>query len=209
MNVVVFGAAGRTGRHVIGQGLESGLHITAFDLPWKEMEAHHPNLQILRGDALKAQDVDAAVKGHTAVISVLGEPMDSSGHELAPALENIIASMQRHGVGRLVSVSALGVGETRQHVGFLFNLLLTPAFVEAFVEDKRTQEDIIVGSGLEWTIVRPGRLTDGPLTKHYHHGFGSELPSTDPAISRADLAHFVLTELKDRTYLRQFPGICY
>lgn len=208
-NIAVMGAAGATGRLVVEQGLAKGYRITAFDLPWKAFDLHDARLRVVRGDCRDLPDVEAALKEHSAVISVIGPPLDEHGRDLVQATENLIQAMHGHGVKRLVAVSALGVGETRQHMGFLYNLLLTPALVEGFVEAKQEQERLVMSSDLDWTIVRPGRLTDGPLVGTYHHGHGMEIPSPDPTVSRADLAHFLLRQIEDRTYLHQTPGICY
>jgi uncharacterized protein YbjT (DUF2867 family) len=73
------------------------------------------------------------------------------------------------------------------------------------MEDKERQEALVKASGLDWIIVRPGGLTDGPATGHYQAGLDPKISAGQ--VSRADVAAFVLQQLTDDTYLRQAPAI--
>jgi putative NADH-flavin reductase len=110
--------------------------------------------------------------------------------------------MTRHGVRRLICVTGIGAGDSKGHGGFLYDRLVNPLLLKTIYEDKDRQEALIKASQADWTIVRPGFLTNGPLTGKYR--VITDLTGiTAGRISRADVAHFILAELADKRYLRQ------
>ena len=86
----------------------------------------------------------------------------------------------------------------------MFSMLLRVAFA-----DHVSQEDHVIRSGLDWTIVRPAAYTDGERTGDYRHGFPATEMGLKLKISRADVADFVLTQLADDSYIRMTPGVSY
>ncbi len=139
----------------------------------------------------------AAMRGHDAVISAIGRGKTfQSGRLIQRSVPGILGAMQASGVRRLVFTSALGVGATYQDSPLLpkifFNTLLRGIYADKLVGD-----DLIRHSRLDWTIVQPAVLTDGPLTRTYRSG--EHLPMSGmPAISRADTAHFILDRINDQ-----------
>lgn len=67
-------------------------------------------------------------------------------------------------------------------------------------------EDILRGSGLAWTVVRPPRLTDKPLTSTYRTAYGQNLRG-GWSIPRADVAHYMLRVLEQPETIEQTIGI--
>jgi len=116
---------------------------------------------------------------------------------------------EKLGAKRFVCESSLGVGDSKWRLGLLFNLLVIPLFLRNVFADKARQEEIIRQSSLEWVIVRPTALTNGPRTGTYRTGsdIGHWLRPTK--ISRADVADFMLKQLTDSTYLRKSTGVAY
>ena len=156
---------------------------------------------------LDASAVAAAVPGHDAVISALGQARPSpAGHDLHPGTGYIIAAMKATGVSRLIWISSHGVGDARGHSGFLFERIFVPWRLRAEFADKERQEALVTASDLDWTIIRPARLTNGPATRRLQAQ--PRLPVTiRDSISRADVAQFVLGELKTGTHLLTAPTI--
>ena len=115
-----------------------------------------------------------------------------------------------HGVNRFICQTTLGAGDSYGNLNFfwkhiMFGMLLRPAMA-----DHNLQEDYIRSSDIDWTIVRPAAFTDGTLSRKYQHGFSGKSPKgLALKISRADVAHFMLEQLKSNTYLRQTPGLSY
>jgi putative NADH-flavin reductase len=116
--------------------------------------------------------------------------------------------MKKSGVRRLVCVTGIGAGDSRGHGGFLFDRLFFPLLLKAVYADKDRQESLIQASGIDWVIVRPGFLTNGPLTGRYR-AITNLVDVTAGRISRADVAHFILLQLVAPSHLRQTPLLTY
>lgn len=204
MRLVIFGATGTIGRHVVSQAIAEGHEVTTFSRKGVQVPgAAHSR----RGDVLKPQDVSLAVRGQDAVIVVLGA--GRKGVIRAEGTANIIAAMRDHGVKRLICQSTLGAGESEKNLNFfwkniMFGLLLRPAFF-----DHQLQEAHVRSSGLDWTIVRPGAFTDGPKTGRYKIGFPPDARDLKLKISRSDVAQFILSILDDTRCYGKAPGLSY
>ena len=179
LKLLVFGATGGTGRQIVRLALEQGHQVTAFARSGVRRAAVTPlpaNLVVFAGDVLDATMVSEAVAGHDVVISALGT-REGDDWILPQATAHICAAM-RHGEGRgvrrLICVTTLGVGESRKQLGQTFALLAVD--LRETLAEKEAQEQIIRESGLDWIIVRPGALTNGPR-------MGAYRCVTDPAVA--------------------------
>ncbi len=209
MKLLVFGSTGGTGRELVKQALAQGHEVTAFARnPAKLGDMKHPSLQVARGDVLDPAAVEQAVPGHDAVLCAIGAGAGRTTLR-EDGTRNIVRAMEKGGVRRLVCQSSMGVGDSRGNLGFLTKYVIVPVLLRHAFADHERQEAVVQQSGLDWTIVRPPHLKDGPHTGTYRHGF----PTTDTAIqgkiSRADVADFILKQLADTTYLHQTPGVSY
>lgn len=122
---------------------------------------------------------------------------------------NIVRAMERAGVKRFVCESSLGVGDSKWKLGFFHNLIAWPLFLRNILADKEAQEKIIAASTLDWVIVRPTVLTNGPQKGVYRAGAGIGHWFVPSRISRADTAAFMLKQLTGDEYLRKTPGLAY
>jgi putative NADH-flavin reductase len=117
--------------------------------------------------------------------------------------------MEKIGVRRLISLSSHGVGDTREMLPLLYKYVIVPIFLRRAFDDHEVQENYIKQSRLDWTIVRPTALTDGQRTGAYRHGVPVSEKNLKNKISRADVADFMLKQLREDTYLRKTPTISY
>jgi putative NADH-flavin reductase len=124
-------------------------------------------------------------------------------------VDNIVRAMERAGPRRLIYLSFLGVRGGREQLSLVGRYVVAPLILRNVVADHEAKENIIARSGLDWTIVRPPRLTNGPHTGVYRHGGDIKAESVIPMISRADVADFMLLQLDDRAYLRKAPAVMY
>jgi putative NADH-flavin reductase len=206
MNIIVFGATGATGKPVVEQALAAGHHVTAFVRTPSKVPFDHPNLRVQAGQVTTDQQaVTAAVAGHDAVISALGNPHTYKGMRaptvITDATSIIIRAMEETGVDRLVFLSAFGVGDTVKEAPLplkaMYRMFLGPVYA-----DKLRAERTLRASELNWTLVYPVVLTNGPRTGAYRAG--DSLPLKGLAkVSRADVADFILRQLDDDTYARR------
>ena len=202
MKLAVFGASGGTGREVVSQALEAGHEVTIFVRDPNVSGLARERVRIVAGDTLHDDaKVAEAVRGQDAVVSALGRRRSFKSEDLIRlSLQSIVSAMERNGVRRLILVSAFGVGDSRRDAPLIprimHRLLLTNLFA-----DKKAAEDDLRRSSVDWTVVYPTLLTDGPRTRRYRVGERLELSGV-PKISRADVADFVVEQLASREYVR-------
>jgi putative NADH-flavin reductase len=207
MKVLIFGATGTVGRELVTQALEVGHTVIAFARDPSKLEIEHPSLEIIEGDVMDSAIVDRAVTGHDAVVVALGAGI--KGQLRSTGTRNIIKAMQRNGVRRLVCLSTLGVGDSRANLNFYWKHIMFGMLLRAAFADHVAQEEHVIRSGLDWTIVRPAAYTDGERTGNCRHGFPATAKGLRLKISHADVADFLLTQLTDDSYVHMTPGVSY
>ena len=208
MKVIVFGASGRTGRNIVEQALGRGYHVTAFIHRTRGLEEYaEKGLQAMQGDVLVAGDVDRAVAGHDAVLSALGR--SSSRRQVTfPGTKTIVKAMEKAGVRRLIVESAFGAGESAKEMPFLDRFLVRGVLLRSSFRDKDMMERCVEKSSLEWTIVRPPRLTDGPRRGGYRAGECIPLVIRS-GMSRGDVADFMLNQVEGEEFVNKKPSVGY
>lgn len=202
MKVIVFGASSGTGKQLIAHALRLGYEVTAFVRDASKLEPAQAGVKVAIGDALNPSDVEAAVKGHDAVLSALG-PKGKPAVMAAESTKNIIAAMEMHNVKRLVVVTVAGIPVPQDRRGFNLVSALIKLLLKDVFTDRENQLAVLEASKVDWVAVRVPRLTDDPPTGSVHAFFGN--PSPTMKISRADLADFMLKQLTDDQWLRQAP----
>ena len=209
MNLVIFGATGPSGRLIAEQALEQGHNVTAFVRNPEALSIRNDKLSVAKGDILDLASVDAAVAGKEAVLSALGVRKLGKNTILSDGTKNIITAMQKQGVKRFICMTSLGVGDSKDQPAWVFRYVIRPVFLRNIFVDKEVQERLVMDSGLDWIIVRPAGLTNGPRTGIYKHWVGEPKEPITSRISRADVAEFMLKQLTDDSYLRKTPGQSY
>lgn len=179
----------------------------AFARNLKAVTQKDPRLTVVRGDVLDRAAVERAVMGYDAVLSALGIKPWTREPVLLEGTRNILAAMEKHGVRRFICESSFGVGDSKDDTDWFTNFMIGLLMGRLF-EQKARQEELIRQSKVEWSIVRPARLTNGPRTGKYRDGEHLR-PGLFGHISRADVAEFMLRQLTDDTWLRKTVTISY
>lgn len=195
MDIIIFGANGQTGRLLAGQALAAGHRVVAATRRPDDFPLSDPKLTVAAADVRDPATVTDLVAGVDAVLSTLGvsftrEPVNTYSVGTA----NIVAAMQASGVRRLAVVSSTGAYPTRRTEFPLalkvFEPIITRTIGKTVYDDMRRMENIVRGSALDWTIVRPSGLFDLPTPTDYHAG---EVDPIGGFTARIDLAHYLLT----------------
>ncbi len=209
MNILIIGATRGIGAQLLDQLLSKHHRITVLARDPASVGRTDDHLRLLRGDILDADALDRAVEGQQAVCLTIGRgPTRKPVSLFSQGTENVIDAMKRHSVRKLVCVTGVGAGDSRGHGGFLYDKIFNPLLLKTIYEDKDVQEALVRDSQLDWVIVRPGFLTNGPRTERYRAL--TELEGVKAGkISRADVAHFILTQLESMSHLRQTPLLTY
>jgi putative NADH-flavin reductase len=206
MKIIIFGATGGTGRELVTQALDRGHEVTAFVRDPDRLGV--PGPEVVRGDVLDQFAVERALAGQEAVLVAIGAGAGRTTLR-EEGTRNIVAGMRATGVKRLICLSSLGVGDSRANLSFFTRYIVVGVFLRHAFADHERQEAVVRETSLDWTIVRPPHLKDGPRTGEYLHGFPPVKTRIEGRISRADVADFMLDQLEDDTYLRQTPGVSY
>jgi putative NADH-flavin reductase len=182
--------------------------VTALARTPAKIRTQHANLRVLQGDVLDYVSVELAMLGQDAVLSALGHKrFVGPSHVLSEGTRNILRAMKSARVRRFVCESSLGVGDTVGRLGLLATLLFVPMLLAFYFHDRVRQEELIARSEADWIIVRPATLTNGRARGRYRHGLQVGNYIFGNRISRADVADFMLKQLRDDTYLRTAVGV--
>lgn len=208
MKLFIIGGSGKTGRELIKQGLEQGHSITALMRTPHNYKETHKNLTIVKGNVLQLDSFEPSIKEQDAVLSALGHKrFFIKTSILSKGTNNILNAMEKHNVNRFICITSLGINDSRFKLGLYYTLFTIPLILFFYFRDKSKQEQLIKNSGLKWTIVRPGQLTNGKKRLKYEHGLNVGHYILTKMISRADVADFMLKQLKDKTYICKTPGV--
>jgi putative NADH-flavin reductase len=202
MNLIIFGATGRTGTQLVQQALDAHHAVTAFVRNPAKFTLRHPNLHIAQGDVLSEIAVSTAIEGHDVVLSALSA--DQPEHR-AQGMANILNGMKVHGVKRIIAIAGVGILQANDHL----KIFETQQFPEQFKPVSLAHWEVcklLVFSGLDWTFVCPPMIPDGPKTGKYTVK-ANYAPGGSGTITTGDLAHFMVHELSDNAFVQARVGI--
>ncbi|MGI8773248.1 MAG: NAD(P)-dependent oxidoreductase [Acidobacteriaceae bacterium] len=199
MRIIVFGATGGIGRLLVEKAIEQAHTVTAFVRDPAQLQPR-TGLRVVAGDALDTEAVADAMNGQRAVLSALGARSLKLESLLANALPNILHGMRQHYIERIIVLGAAGAvpgaGKYQTPLSNLLFAVVKRTLLRHPMADQAAQERLLADSEMDYTIVRPPRLTDGPATGNYCV-LPDSMPSSSRHISRADVADFMLQQLND------------
>jgi putative NADH-flavin reductase len=208
MKLVVLGATGGTGLEIVRQAVERGHQVTTFVRSTERLKPFRDRITVRQGDLLNSDELAAGIRGHEAVLSGFGPrlPIAKADEDLLHRFAlTLTSAMRKAGVRRVVVESS----------AFLFKDAIVPPtylfgrlFFPGVVVDASAMEQVIRESGLEWTIVRPPRLTDKPHTGKYRVREG-HLPRFGFSLSRADVADCFIKTVEERASIGKVLGASY
>ncbi|MCW2890208.1 MAG: hypothetical protein QOE54_7060 [Streptosporangiaceae bacterium] len=218
MRLTIFGATGGIGTLLVRQSLEAGHQVTAVVRGDPEVIATaltrraHEGLTIVRADVMDPMAIEPILAGQDAVLSAIGSRDGRAPTTVsADSVFSITTAMDKAGVRRLVTISAAGAF-TEEADGPLVRLVAKPLMQRVLLRhsfaDLRAAEELIRDSGLDWTIMRPPRLTEGPRTRDYRMAADRGL-RRGYLISRADVADCVLGLLDDPDFHGATVAVAY
>jgi len=194
MRLTIFGATGATGTCLVEQALAAGHDVTAVVRdPARLTAPAHPRLRVETADVMDPASIIPAVTGADAVITAVGPRGTGPTTVIRDSLAGIIAAMQKTGVHRLLALSGSIVADEGEspYLRFLAKPLARRTFLRHVCADMRAGEAEVQSSDLDWTIVRPPALANGPAAGHYRTAIDRSLPRGF-RVRRADLAACML-----------------
>ena len=209
MKITIIGATRGIGLALTKMAVASGHDVTVLVRDASKMNFSHPKLRMVPGDILNQTSIETALVGQDAVcVCVGGVPTRKPVTLFSQGARNVLAAMQKTPKLKLISVTGIGAGDSRGHGGFVYDRIIQPLLLKTMFEDKDREEVLLKASPLDWTIVRPGMLTNGAHTGKYR--VLTDLSRvTAGKVSRADVADFILSELSMPHYSRMTPLLTY
>lgn len=208
MKVTIFGATGRTGRHLVRQALDAGYDVVAFARTPSKLETiQHERLTVVQGDVVDVEAVKRAVSGTDVVLSALGPTKGASFGVMRLGLDNILTAMGVQNVRRLVVVVGAGVGDPQDHPRLFDRVVsgLLKLIAKDFYVEMKGVASTVRASDLDWTLVRVPMLTDNPATGNIRVDYlGGDVGSR---LSREDLAQFMLAQVANAAYVQKSPVV--
>jgi putative NADH-flavin reductase len=207
--ILVLGATGGTGRAVVDAALERGWEVTVFARSPDKVGRTHERLRTVKGDVADRAALAAVLPGHDAVISALGQVRGSPPDLLRSAAAAVVAAMREAGVRRLILQSGAAVHVPGDPPPPLMQRMFVGALglvMPALAEDTQGAADLVRASDLDWTLVRPMRLTDGAGGRPVQAAPVLALGMSS-AIDRKDLAGFLLDQVVRPDFVRAAPMV--
>jgi putative NADH-flavin reductase len=199
--ICIFGASGATGLTLTGQALERGFDVTAFVRSEAAKEKLPPGMTVVVGNLLDRADVERAITGMDAVIIAIGARLNSPDVFCAEATQNIIEAMKARGMRRLICQTGAMIGDY-PHLSWFMRTMRNSYQKQqsALARDRAGQEQRVASSGLDWTIVKPPRLSNGKARGHLRCGEALKVGAMS-SLSRSDLGRFLLEQVDSHEYI--------
>lgn len=202
MRIIVFGATGKTGKHVVDECLARNLDVVAYVRNAQKLADRQ--ISVVTGELTDASAIERALEGCDGIISALG----SGNNTLTQFARTIVPVLEKHGPRRIVSLVGAGVGMPGDPSSFGRTAMLTlmRLIARPVLEDAEHHAQILIDSDLDWTLVRPPRLTTGPKAGVIDHAPSLKLGPSQ-SISRANLVAFMVETIVASSYVRQAPMV--
>lgn len=209
MRIAVIGATGRTGGSVVQQSLGHGHQVTALTRDPARMTTAHPRLEVVTADVRELETLRAALPGHDAVITAIGDKPARQVDLYSAGISNVLYAMAEFDVPRLVVMSAAGTfHRSDPNLSRGYKLMMLAA-LRGLYDDLERMEERVMASSLDWVIVRPSGLTDDPQTGDYRIGLDGRPLAAGGRISRPDVAAFMLKAAETDAWVRKAVSLSY
>lgn len=206
MKIAVIGANGRSGQAFVAAALQKG-HLVRAGIYGENPFEPHDNLTVQNCDATKSKDVSSLIKEQEAVVSLVGHAGSLTADVQTTATRKIVDAMHRAGIQRIVSLTGTDVRYPGDHVRLVDRLInaVHGMFDKERVQDGNEHAEILAKSGLDWTIIRVLKLTDGTPGEFHlaEHGPAKAL------VPRKEVALAILESLEYRSFVKSAPIVSH
>ena len=209
MRSAIIGASRGIGAELLKAAIEEGNEVTVLVRDLAKLNISTPGLKVITGDILDPFSVAAAIAGQEAICVCIGIPPTRKPVDVfSRGIQNIIDAIGKDSNQKLILITGIGAGDSKGHGGFFYDRIINPLLLGTSYADKDRTESIVKASNVEWLIVRPGFLTNGPRTGKYRV-IENLSGVTAGKISRADVADFILKQLASPTCFGKTPLVAY
>lgn len=215
MKLLILGATGRTGVHILEQAISRGYEVNVLVRNPGKINISSEKLTIFDGTPENREDVRRAMIGCDAVIVALNilrtsdnpwAKIVSPTNLISTSIKNVITCMKELEVSRIVTLSAQGAGDSFPENPAILKWIINNSNLSVSYKEHAEQENLLQASDLAFTVLRPMGLKNSPLTKNLLVSYGGN-PKPKLTISRAHVAKFALDILSNDSFYRKMPTI--
>lgn len=201
--IAVIGGTGKSGNYLVQHLLEKGYPIKLLLRTPENFSLQNPLIEIVKGDARDPEAVEHLIKGCSAVISKIGQPVGEKSI-FTDATKNVIQAMNSHGIKRYVAITGLNVDTPFDHKNDKVKMATDWMYQHypKTTQDKQDEYEILINSTIDWTLVRLPLII--PTSEHFKTE-ANLIDCVGEKISAADLSEFLVDQISDETYLKQSP----
>lgn len=209
MKILIIGGSRGIGKAMVDSSVRRGLDVTVLARFPEKIDSSSTSLSIVKGDVLNREDLKSVIPGQDVICSCIGVPITFKPVSLfSRAAQNIVEVMGQENNQKLIAVTGIGSGDSKGHGGFLYDRIFKPIFLSTIYQDKDREEAIIQASSLDWLIVRPAGLTNGPQTGSYR-AIDNLDGVTAKRISRLDVADYILNQIENPSHFGKAVLLTY
>jgi putative NADH-flavin reductase len=205
ITLAIFGASGQTGQELVIQALHAGYEVNVLVRKKASYQLEHKNLRVVEGE-ITTENCQKVVQNSDTVICAIGQRSNDMKPFCASATKAIVEAMSIEGIQRCICLTGAMVGERNAAFRSWFIREMVRMFRQRMPEiadDRRKQEEIIAASGLDWTLVKPPRLSNSSRKKTVYSSENLTVTAFS-SISRKDLAAYMLSIIDDSTTFGKF-----
>ena len=189
---------------MIEEAVNAGYEVIAYVRTKESVKLIHPNLTIVEGQLYEKEKLKSVLSGADVCVSTLGgASLTKHSRAIVEGIDTIVGLLEEVKVKRFIYLSSIGAGNSRYFMPQPFRFFIADLLLRVPLADHTKNENRIMKSQLEWTILRPGGLTDGAKSETLKHGSESFSMKGNQTISRASVAAFIVNQLTDKTYLKK------
>jgi len=207
MKIAILGSTGFVGNVLIKKAIARGYEIKTLARNPEKLNEIKDKIEIIQGNVFEPASIDTAIEGTEVVLSTVGPPPGKPCNpgQYQEAMKNIIAVMEKHAIKRYIHIGGAvhqgGENEIwnfkRKFLRFFLNLMSKPILIA-----KQLEWEVLKSSDLEWTLVRPPRITGGNISARL---YANEKYLYSLQISVEDLTDFILDQIKSREWIKKAP----
>ena len=203
LKIGIFGGTRGVGFCALQQALEFGHFVTvlARNPDILNNSFSHKNLLVIKGDVLDRNAVESVVNGQDVIINSLGSKAGSDVNVCSQGTRVILQAIKDLNVKRILSVTSFGVGDSYKDASWAVRIFLW--IIRKAIADKELEEEMIKESKLEWVILRPTGLTDGPIGDYK---IGCNIPAS-MSVTRNNVADALLKQITSNEFLYKCPTV--
>ena len=206
MNILLLGATGRVGSHILKLAVSENHHVTALVRDVNKVQKSNKNLTVTEGNVLSKTDIQNVISDMDLVISTLGTDGTTT---LSESMPFIIKSMKDEDIKRIITIGTAGILNSRTETGILrYQSNESKRKTTRAAKEHHKVYELLESSCLDWTIVCPTYLPDGEYTGEYRTE-RDYLPDNGKMISVPDTAEFAFSQIEDGNYVNSRVGIAY